>query len=261
MAYSPHLQRVRTFPDQRTANAFYERNYRPLLRDLPEGLLVDLGSGLGEFLQYCQDVLGRPAVGVDQDPQNVALCRVSGLQVEEMPIERFLATSRPAALFVLNDVLEHFSREESAELLRSLHRLLAPGGRIIIKTPNMSNPLTAGRNFHMDLTHRCGFTEESLHSALEEAGFVDIQLLPVDIYVTRNPLANLGGRVLSQLTYAWWRFAYKVQGVPRVQILTKGIIASGKAPSGAQETALSASESAASEVVAETAEARAGSGS
>jgi SAM-dependent methyltransferase len=230
MRYSPHLQRARTFPDQATAHRYYRRNYGALLAGLPEGAVLDLGCGMGDFLTFCVQELGREARGVDLDAENVALCRSADLDVVQGSAQDFLAGPGTYAAIVLNDVIEHFSKPEIIPLLSLMRERLVPGGRVVLKTPNMSNVLTAARNFHMDFTHLTGFTEETMIYVLENAGFSDIQVGPVDIYVTGNPVANLGGRLLSGLLYALWRFGYKTQGVPKVRVLTKGLIGCGTKP-------------------------------
>jgi len=225
--YHAHLARARTFPDQGAANRYYRRNAGPLLAGLPDGPVLDLGCGMGDFLLYCTQELGREARGVDLDAENVALCRELGLEVAQESAQECLARAAQCAAVVMNDVIEHFPKAEIIPLLSLVRERLVPGGVVLLKTPNMSNPLTAARNFHMDFTHQTGFTEETMIYVLEQAGFDGIRVEPVDIYVTRNPIANLGGRVLSALLYANWRFWYKVQGVPKVRVLTKGLIGCG----------------------------------
>jgi len=225
--YHAHLARARTFPDQATANRYYQRNYGALLAELPAGPIADLGCGMGDFLLYCTQELQRPAVGVDLDAENVALCRSLGLEVAQESAQDFLARPGAYAALVMNDVIEHFPKADIIPLLGLMRERLLPGGKTILKTPNMANPLTAARNFHMDFTHHTGFTEDTMVYVLEQAGFAEIQVAPVDIYVTDNPVANLGGRLLSALQHAHWRFWYKVHGVPRARVLTKGLIGCG----------------------------------
>jgi len=227
MRYQPHLRRVRTFPDEATGQAFYRRNYSPLMRDLPEGPILDIGCGLGDFLVFCGQGLERRAVGIDLDAENAAVCQAAKLDAVQAEARDFLARPDTYAGIVLNDVIEHVAKDQIIPLLSLMHQRLVPGGRVILKTPNMANPLIAGRNRYIDITHQVGFTEESLIQVLEQAGFDDILVAPVDIYVTANPIANLGGRVLSAIMYAVWRLGYKVQGVPKVRVLTKGIMAVG----------------------------------
>ncbi|MBU0611460.1 MAG: class I SAM-dependent methyltransferase [Armatimonadetes bacterium] len=226
-SYRRVAERTRTFPDRATAMRFFQRNYGALLEALPPGPVLDLGCGMGDFLEFCRDVLGREACGVDLDAANVALCQRKGLSVEQGDLRAFVERPGQYAAVVMNDVIEHFPKAEIIPLLSLVRERLLPGGVVLLKTPNMSNPLTAARNFHMDLTHLTGFTEETMIYVLEQAGFDGISVSPVDIYVTKNPIANLGGRVLSALQRACWRFWYKVQGVPKVRVLTKGLIGCG----------------------------------
>ena len=176
--YHAHLARARTFPDQATANRYYRRNYGALLAGLPEGAVLDLGCGMGDFLMFCMQELQRQAVGIDLDAENVALCQRLGLEVEQGDIQDFLSRPGAYAAIVLNDVIEHFPKPEIIPLLELMRERLLPGGRVILKTPNMSNVITAARNFHMDFTHQTGFTEETMIYVLEHAGFSDIQVVP-----------------------------------------------------------------------------------
>lgn len=226
-SYRAHLERVRTFPDQASATRYFRRNHEPLLRNLPPGPLLDVGCGLGDFLVFCRDVMQREAKGIDLDAENVEFCRAAGLEADQADVRDFLRRPGQYSAVVLNDVIEHFSKPDILDLLSSIRLRLLSGGRLLLKTPNMSNPLTAARSLFMDVTHQTGFTEESLRQALEMTGYGEIILAPVDIYVTSNPVANAVGRALCRATYATWRIAFKVQGVPRVQVLTKGLIAVG----------------------------------
>ena len=227
MSYSPHLKRVRSFPDERAARAYYRRNYGTLMSDLPQGRVLDLGCGLGDFLVFCGADLAREAVGADRDAENVAYCREQGLDARQETAAECLARPDLYAAIVMNDVIEHIAKPEIIPLVSLIRERLLPGGKAVLKTPNMANPLTAARTFHMDLTHEVGFTEDTMVYVLEQAGFADIQVLPVDIYVTGSAVANLGGRLLSALQHAHWRLWYKVHGVPRARVLTKGLIGCG----------------------------------
>ena len=53
---------------------------------------------------------------------------------------------------------------------------MKPGGHIYIEVPNMANPFTGSYYRYADLTHRAGFTEESLTLALELAGFSNVKI-------------------------------------------------------------------------------------
>lgn len=226
-SYAEHLRRARTFPDEGTARRYFRRNYLPLLRDLPQGLILDIGCGLGDFLTFCRTELGREACGLDLVAENVACCRELGLEVEQADATEYLQRERPYAAVVMNDVLEHIEKPQVVPLLELIYSRLAPGGRLLIKVPNMSNLVTGTRTRYMDLTHVTGYTDETLRQVLETAGFEGIDTRPVDLYVTGNPVLNVLARAACGLQYASWRLQYRLNGVPRVRVLTKSIIAYG----------------------------------
>jgi ubiquinone/menaquinone biosynthesis C-methylase UbiE len=86
-------------------------------------------------------------------------------------------------LVVSNSTLDHFERvAEIASSLRELHRVLAPGGRLIVTLDNLANPVVAIRNaLPFPLIRRLGLTpyfvgatcdREDGSRMLAEAGFL-----------------------------------------------------------------------------------------
>jgi len=73
----------------------------------------------------------------------------------------------PFDLLVALELVEHFPEEEALAFLRRARGLLAPGGRIVLSTPDVFTP---GR-WHRDAGHRTPFSPWELAAYLEEAGF------------------------------------------------------------------------------------------
>ena len=224
--YTSHLERVRTFADDATALRYYRRNHLPFLMDLPPGPILDIGCGLGEFLAFADAELDRETVGLDLSAENVAACRERGLNAEKADVFEFLQQQEAHyAAIIMNDVLEHFEKEDVMRLLTLVHGRLPEGGRLLVKVPNMNNPFTAARSFFADFTHAVGFTEQSMLQVLETAGFREVYLAPVDMYVTGNPIANLAARAASAVQHCWWRLCYRLTGVTSTKVLTKALMA------------------------------------
>lgn len=96
-----------------------------------------------------------------------------------------------ADAFRLIHVLEHFHKWEAEEMLRDFHRLLKPGGRLILELPNLQSAIDAlsgksgksperwgfwvlwGDPSHRNplFGHKWGWTPATLRSALIDAGF------------------------------------------------------------------------------------------
>lgn len=106
---------------------FYFNLRRRLTRHglTPETKLLDYGCGKGVFMRYLRK-RGHPhAIGYDPygDPATTG---------DKANLDR-----APFDLILLQDVLEHV--EDPDALLKQMDALLAPGGRIVVGTPNAAN--------------------------------------------------------------------------------------------------------------------------
>ena len=73
------------------------------------------------------------------------------------------------------DFLEHISKDDVMELLRQAHRVLAKGGRFILRYPNGDSPLV-GMNLFNDITHVWTYTPNCLDTLARMHGFARTQL-------------------------------------------------------------------------------------
>ncbi len=70
-------------------------------------------------------------------------------------------------VILLFEVIEHLELKEGVQLLGNIFKLLNPGGRLILTTPNIFNP---GR-FWRDATHRVAYCYDELGGLLLAQGF------------------------------------------------------------------------------------------
>ena len=173
------------------------------LRDLPtSAAVIDVGCGDGFHL----DVLGQygPAswqlVGVDVDPRAVAAARRRQLDVHEGRLEDLdlPAESFDAALLI--QTVEHLA--DPATVLRSVQRILVPGGRLLLVTDNTGSiDFTIAKRRHWGgyhfprhwylfnasslrlLARQCGFTVDTLGTMMSPVNWV---------YSARNALDDWG---------------------------------------------------------------------
>lgn len=100
------------------------------------GRLLEVGCGSGAFLRAAARQ-GWEAVGVDIDPGAIAAaCKTPGIQarVGELTEQAFPTGAFDAV--VMNNVLEHI--HNPVETIAECRRILAPGGRLVVVTPNMA---------------------------------------------------------------------------------------------------------------------------
>lgn len=107
---------------------------RFLTRAGPPGRLLDVGCGYGFFLKLAQEA-GWDAVGVDLDPQAVAYAK-DQLRVNALwgDLRDFHVSDGSFDLVTLWNVLECVP--DPLDLLREIHRVLRPDGRVFIRTQN-----------------------------------------------------------------------------------------------------------------------------
>ncbi len=70
-------------------------------------------------------------------------------------------------LALMLEVIEHLEIAEGLQILRDVYKRLAPGGRIVLSTPNIFHP----SRFLEDATHRTPYSYECLGGALLTAEF------------------------------------------------------------------------------------------
>lgn len=129
-AASEHIDRRR--------RALFEGFLREV-RPFGDRRLLDVGCGSGEFLALAREH-GWSAAGVEVSARGAALARRRGLVVHADAGE--LAGARFDAVTLWN-VVDFFLRP--VEQLGEIHRLLAPGGLVFLRTPNAIFQLAAWR--------------------------------------------------------------------------------------------------------------------
>lgn len=146
--------------------------------------MLDVGCGSGVFADMAAAVPGMQVTAVDGNPEAIAFAQQQfsrpnlefrqGL-VDELAFERS-SFERISCL----EVIEHIHPEQGRAVLRTFHRLLSPGGRLVISTPNMRSywPALEWTLDRLRLVptmegeqHVAGYHPRSLQALGEETGF------------------------------------------------------------------------------------------
>ncbi len=195
------------------------------------GKLLDVGCGNGDFLSIMQ-ALGWKVWGVEPDQKAAAVAQSDlGLHVKVATLEEAKFATNTFDVVRMNHVIEHLP-----DPIRTLHecaRVLRPGGRLLISTPNAES--LGHRIFRKDWLHldparhlwlfsarslrvaveRAGLRIEALHTTARGAGFTWL----TSWLIRREGILSPGWREclplavrIEGLAFQWLEFVLSVSG-------------------------------------------------
>lgn len=141
------------------------------------GRLLDVGAGSGWLVEHMNQ-LGWQAEGLDFDPQSVASARKRGLVFHQggLPQQNFAGASFDAV--TMSHCIEHV--HDPLAWLVEARRLLRPGGRLALATPNSASfghAMFGGSWFALDPPRHLHLFNTAVMAALmRRAGFVNFRI-------------------------------------------------------------------------------------
>lgn len=150
--------------------------YRPLLSQLLDrgGPIIglDAGCGRGEWLEFSREV-GFDLRGIDLNRAMLDACVARGLPATHGDAVVHLESLAADSLGLVSafHVVEHMKLHVMQAFLRAAFRALAPGGVLLIETPNPENVHVGTATFYLDPTHQRPLPPGLLRFIVESAGF------------------------------------------------------------------------------------------
>jgi ubiquinone/menaquinone biosynthesis C-methylase UbiE len=136
--------------------AFRKYFYKSILREL-RGKILDVGCGLGEFMNDCRNFSG-----VDANPYCVSYCKGKGFNAKVGKAEKLSFKDGSFDGVFCLCVLEHLRKPELA--VREIRRVLKKNGKAVIIVPTEAG-------FRHDKTHVTFIDKHMMRSLLEKNGF------------------------------------------------------------------------------------------
>lgn len=135
------------------------------------GEVLDVGCGSGALLATLKDA-GWRTVGIEIDPKAAAAARALGIEVYQGTLNSVELQRERFSYVILNHVIEHVPNPVS--YLQECGKLLAPGGKLIVITPNLRgfSHINFGRFWRGLETprHLIIFSSKALRATGESAG-------------------------------------------------------------------------------------------
>jgi SAM-dependent methyltransferase len=169
-------------------------SYLPLFESLAP--VVDVGCGRGEFLDLLEQ-RGIAARGVDGNARFVAECRARGLDVSHGDLLAYLGALPEASLggVFAAQVAEHLPPRVLMAFLEESHRVLRPGGLLVLETVNPRSLVGFLEVYNRDLTHERPLHPDTLRFLAAAAGFSEVRIelrTPVEPDARLQPVPSEG---------------------------------------------------------------------
>jgi 2-polyprenyl-3-methyl-5-hydroxy-6-metoxy-1,4-benzoquinol methylase len=205
----------------------YGRLYGRFLPKARESRILDIGCGTGLFLYYLKCCSYTNYYGIDVSKENIEFVRKNITnRCEYADMFEYLRNKEGSFdVIVMNEVLEHISKEKVIPFFELVYKSLSINGVFLVLVPNMENPATVYTRWH-DFTHKTGFTQNSLKMVFRLGGFKNITVYPT----TRFKRFSLVRRIILSVPYLLTKlyfvvvFQYPLKGI----LFSKRIIAVAK---------------------------------
>jgi len=192
----------------------------------PGDRLLDLGCGRGEMLGAFVQA-GLDCHGLDQSPHAGSCAPGAPVLQADITEDAYPFPDNSFDMVFLKSVIEHVF--EPGHMLAEVLRVLKPGGRAVVLTPDFSSCV---REFYEDPTHVRAYLVRSMHILLTMSGYADVE---AERFCHHERILSSGVFALAAevcwrvLPLSWARFIAKATGTKFVRwAVERQVLASGR---------------------------------
>lgn len=166
--------------------------------------ILDLGCGQGSMLRVLRSQ-GKKVQGVDADPSLVRDLSNDGftIQLGSIPDDLDSLDFDNFDGVFLGHIVEHLTPENVERLFDWIFEKIADDGKILIQTPDISNPQVSMDNFWLDASHLRPYPVKLLKAMLSKSGFIPVdgacrkisEVAPLDIIALARRVPRAKGKL------------------------------------------------------------------
>ena len=139
---------------------------------------IDLGCGRGEWL----DLLSRHSfetIGVDLNARFIDEGASRGHSMHKGDALEYLVSLDAESIGIVSafHLIEHLPNRVLVDLIRQAYRVLAPGGMLLLESPNPQNITVSSDTFYLDPTHTVPRHPHIMHFLAKRCGFSSVEIL------------------------------------------------------------------------------------
>jgi len=192
---------------------FYQRNYFRHLQVGPTDRVLVVSCGPGYFLKTLEQNGISNILGIDSDPAKINYAKKKNLNAKEAKATEYLkSNNNKYDVIVLEQEINHLTKDGVLSFLSLCHRNLNVGGRLVVHSLNGANPITGAEALAQNFDHFNTFTEYSLSQILEYCDFHVAHIFPLNLYIFyENPL-NYAGLFVDTLLQGLFRLLFVFYG-------------------------------------------------
>jgi SAM-dependent methyltransferase len=230
MGFTPKINKYIAGLYENTMTRAYQEARKRIAKSLdPGGCCLECGAGQGgqfQILEKMTNLTVEKYVGIELSPNNIAVAKSKGLQIVQVDLNHPLPFADRSFQCVFGfSVLEHLVN--GCRFLQESHRVLKPGGRLVLITPNLSAwfnvfllasgkmPSSGPHPDSIELIQKntpIQFRKTNTPHAQEDV-HLDRHLVVFTYRVLQNYLSSLGFKHIRGRAYGYYPFPKSLQRI------------------------------------------------